>query len=702
VAGLVTWPALPHAADSLRDPGDPALFIWTLHWLAYAAFHDPAHLYAGPIFHGFPNPTTYTDTSLLPGILLAPAWLSDERVLFFNLLMWVTLALIGFTAYLLIRDLSGSEIGGVIGGLVCGVNSYTLAHLSHLNLLSAYWVPLALLALRRLFHPGPKGPSRWAALALGVTIIGQTLSTFYVLAYLLMAVVLYLGWQALVRRAVWRWPGAWRRRLAVQLLLAGLAAGATIVLVTAPYWETQRVMGFARTREENLTWSAQPLDYLSVSLHNRTYARLLPHDEAEPLFAGFAALLLAAGGVLGAIRHRRPDPAPTEGSAPTDGATSPDREAGFYALLGLIGVVLTLGPVLAVGDLQIPMPYALLAQVPGASALRAPVRAMVLVNLSLGVFAGLGARGFFAAVAYLTPLPPFPRREGGRVLPSSRRRGAGGEVAGRALRGLLLVSVGAVILIEQQVAPLALTPLPASAATIPAVYQWLAAHPDGGVLAEFPVGVGLRDPTVESTHMYYQTWHGHPLLGGYSGFRPPTYVEIFSALDADYSTFNAEQLGILQSLDVRYLLYHEANYKRAAWTQIQAALQKFPQVHEVGAFDSGTFGADHLYALDPRPAGVTLQVAVRPAAPAEDAGTVAVQITNPYPYPLLIRLRPTLDLALGDGRRLAVPTPLTQPPGTATFTATLAGPPLDEATPWTPLAPAVGYMAIGAFAPGAR
>src|SRR4051812_24783310 len=56
VAGLVTWPLLPHAADSLRDPGDPALFIWTLHWLAYAAFHDPAQIYAGPIFHGFPNP----------------------------------------------------------------------------------------------------------------------------------------------------------------------------------------------------------------------------------------------------------------------------------------------------------------------------------------------------------------------------------------------------------------------------------------------------------------------------------------------------------------------------------------------------------------------------------------------------------------------------------------------------------------------
>jgi hypothetical protein len=187
--------------------------------------------------------------------------------------------------------------------------------------------------------------------------------------------------------------------------------------------------------------------------------------------------------------------------------------------------------------------------------------------------------------------------------------------------------------------------------------------------------------------MYYQTWHGHPLLGGYSGFRPPTYIEIFSALDRDYSTFTAEQLGILQSLDVRYLLYHETNYKRAAWAQIQTALGQFPQIHKVGAFEAGPFGADHLYALDPRPAGARLQVKV---SPAPDGGAAVVQITNPYPYPLLTRLRPTLDLATPGGGRLAVETPLTLPTGSYTFP--VPGSPPDTFFRWAPLAPVPAYV----------
>ncbi len=443
----------------------------------------------------------------------------------------------------------------------------------------------------------------------------------------------------------------------------GLAAGLVLVAVTLPYWQTQQVMGFSRTLEDNLTWSAQPLDFLSVSLHNRTYARLLPQADPEPLFAGFTALLLAAGGMVVALRRRRTGPAAAQRA-----------EFGFYGLLLATGVVLALGPDIMIGAWTIPLPYRLLALLPGAGALRAPVRAMVLVNLALGVFAGLGAAHLLAL-----RLPGLP----------STARGAR-RAAGHALRGLLLGCLVTLILIEQQVAPLALAALPASAADQPAAYQWLAAHPDGGVLIEMPVGLGLRDPTVESTHMYYQTWHGHPLVGGYSGFRPPTYVEIYARLDAQYDSFTAERLGILQSLGVRYLLYHEANYKRSAWARVAAGLAAFPQVHEIGAFPVGADGPDHLYRLDPRPADAVIRVE---AAPGPTAGTATVVLTNTGAMPLLTRLRPTLDLALPDGRRLAVPAPLTLPPGSARFTVPLAGPALAAGTPLTPLAPAPDTLA---------
>jgi hypothetical protein len=653
VAALVTWPALPNAARALPDAGDPAESIWTLHWIAQALTGDPARLYAAPIFHGFPNALAYDDTSLLPGALLAPLWLAPNHLLFYNLLMWVTLAGLGFTAYLLFRAVTGSEAAGAAGGLVCMVNSYNLAHLSHLNVLSAYLLPLALLALHRLFHPGPRGPSGWAAAGLALAIIAQALSTFYILAYLLIAAAAYVGWQVAVRRAVWRWPAAWRRRMLGQLLLVGLAAGAALALVAAPYLQTQQMLGFARTGAENQAWAAGALDYLSVSLHNRAYARILPHNEVEPLFLGFTALALLLIGVagLGARRGRRD----ALGRAVAG-------EAPFYGALLLLALLLTLGPHVALGELRIPLPYAALAHLPGASALRAPVRAMALVNLCAGLFAGIGAATILRGAARLRLPGPA------RLLPA----------------GALALALTGAILAEQQVAPLALTPLPATEATIPAVYRRLAAQPDGGPLVEMPVGLGLRDATVESTRMYYQTWHGHPLLNGYSSFRPPTYVEMLTLLDTQYSEFTPEQLGLLQSLDVRYAVYHRADYKRSAWDRVAAGLARYPEVHAAGAFESGRHAPDHLFTVDPRPPEARLRLTLAGVAGAQ----ATVRITNPYRYPLLARLRPTLDLRTADGALLSVSTPLLIPPGSQTFAAVVSGPALRPGVALRPLAPA--------------
>jgi hypothetical protein len=64
-----------------------------------------------------------------------------------------------------------------------------------------------------------------------------------------------------------------------------------------------------------------------------------------------------------------------------------------------------------------------------------------------------------------------------------------------------------------------------------------------------------------------------------------------------------------------------------------------------------------------------------------------VHITNPYTYPLLSRLRPTLDLSTPDGRRVAVPTPLLLAPGAHSFSVALAGPPLVQPADLRPVAP---------------
>jgi hypothetical protein len=697
VVAVATWPSTLRVANSLPDAGDPAENVWTLHWIASAATNNPAQLYAAPIFHGFPNALAYDDTSLGPGLLLAPLWLSSQYLLFYNLLMWASLALLGFTAYLLVRDLTGSTLAGLVGGLVCTINSYNLAHLSHLNVLSAYLLPVGLLALRRLFHPGETGP-RWSATLVALlATVGQLLSSFYIFAYMMLALGGYLIWQGAVSRAVWRWPTKWLRRLAAQLAALGLAIAVAAWLVVAPYVAVQQVMGFARTEADTRVWSAQPIDYLSVSPHNRTYARLLPHNDSEPLFAGFGTLSLAGLGLLGVVMVRRrrvtpaspaspaaplasassaPDPARTR-SDPSSGAAGGDLP--FYALLLVVGILFTLGPTLEIGTLKIPLPYRLLAGLPGGAALRAPVRAMTLVNLSLGLFAGLGALRLRTLMA--------------NVWLAMRATSGGGALTARPIRHvawtLFLASIMALVLGEQWIAPIGLVTMPAGSQEIPAAYRWLAGHPDGGVLVEMPASLGLSDPTVDSTHMYYQTWHGHPLVNGYSSFRPPTYEEIVAKLDGQHNSFQAEQLGILQSLGVRYVLFHAANYKERAWTKIEHDLRQLPQVHEIGAFPSGTFGDDHLYWIEPLPPGAGLRLYMGPSP--TNPSALVVQVTNPYMYPLLSRLRPTLDLEGPDGQSLSIATPLALPGGISTFRVPYEG---DQSTDWTPQQPVPRYLVM--------
>jgi hypothetical protein len=253
----------------------------------------------------------------------------------------------------------------------------------------------------------------------------------------------------------------------------------------------------------------------------------------------------------------------------------------------------------------------------------------------------------------------------------------------------LLAGIITLVLGEQWVAPITLVTMPASPTEIPAAYRWLTSHPDGGVLVEMPASAGLRDPTVDSTHMYYQTWHGHPLVNGYSSFRPPTYGEIVTKLDGHYNGFQAEQVGILQSLGVRYILFHSASYKTRAWRKIEHDLRQFPQVHVIGAFPSGAFGDDHLYWIEPLPPGTGLHLYMTSSL--TNPSVLVVRITNSYTYPLLSRLRPTLDLAGPDGQSLSIATPLTAPAGTSTFRVPYEG---ALSTLWMPQPPAPSYLIV--------
>jgi hypothetical protein len=464
-------------------------------------------------------------------------------------------------------------------------------------------------------------------------------------------------------------------------------------VLSAPYRDVQRQFGFYRSAAEQTTWAAHPGDFLGVSPRNRTYAGLLPTVWPEPLFPGFVVLGLGAVGLgrAGAALRRRARPAPSPPGAQF--STAGPSALGFYAGLAGLGVILSLGPTLDWGAIQVPLPYQVLSSVPGFSGLRSPVRLVVLAALGWGVLAGWGWRGVLAGV--IRRLGPVP-----------------------AARARLLAAPATVLLLgvlswEQWTVLTPTTPLPGRG-VVPPAYGWLADHPDGGVLAEFPAIAGLRDPTRTTTRMYYQGSHGHPLLNGYSSFIPPTYSEIVHQLDQDVAV-TPQDIGVLQSMDVRYVLFNRPAYKKAHWQRIMRDMTGYPEARLIAQYGD-EFHGDALYRLAPLPAAARLRLsgALPPRLPPGATVPLTVTISNSYRYALLTRLQPRLALEAAwvrtTGPDVAPPAawplrgevdlPLVLPPGTQTFTTGLPAPAAGRWTLYLRLvAPAPAYPPFAPLLP---
>ena len=71
--------------------------------------------------------------------------------------------------------------------------------------------------------------------------------------------------------------------------------------------------------------------------------------------------------------------------------------------------------------------------------------------------------------------------------------------------------------------------------------------------------------------MYYSTFHWQNLLNGYSGFFPPTYVELIAAM-AEFP--DDRSLAALRERGTRYALVHGELLEPADYQRIIAAVDR--------------------------------------------------------------------------------------------------------------------------------
>jgi len=216
---------------------------------------------------------------------------------------------------------------------------------------------------------------------------------------------------------------------------------------------------------------------------------------------------------------------------------------------------------------------------PGFKGLRVPAR---LIGVLLVILALLAAYG----VSWLQEMRHRWAAE--RCHPERSEGSPFTTLPLRAIRTIaiqcVLILLPLAILLEAVPAYLPVTRVPTGNA-IPAVYQWLATHGDQQPIVELPMAhldenFSTRD---EAWYDYYAIYHSHPIMNGWSGYRPPLTTYIAGVL---LNFPSADSLAILKRYAIRYVVLHLQLYKPAAAAALLPEAMANPGLQLVAVFNS--------------------------------------------------------------------------------------------------------------------
>ena len=483
LALLVTYPAIAQFGTNV--PGDLLADrdqnLWNLWWVREAIGQATNPYHTGMLYYPYGVDLYYHTLGLPLGLIgLLPQLLFGLPAAY-NTVLLAAFTLSGYGAFRLsLRFVSPGEgwtlpawaVGflAFVGGVVFAFTPYTLDALKgQLEVLSLQWMPFYAEAWVRAWRTGRL---RYGVLS-GVFFALAALSSLYYAAYLVifsLAYGAYQLWAARARRATKEGRG-------LRAVLPPLVVAPVVALVLA----LPLLVGLVRDRDnprlaveagvehrlahsaDLLSFVAPPHDHLLIGWEASDRPGVNEPPIHDYLSLGYAALALSVlGGVVGWRSAR----------------------GKFWVGLGLLALVLSMGPQLQVGRALtgVPLPFRLLELLPGAEAIAKPERLVVLARLCMGVLAAWGGGWLLSRLAR-------PR------------------VAGARRTVAVCAAVLALLLVELPIHPRYVEPL-----DVPGGFRTLAGE-GGGALMELPFAT--QQSEVGGERMLYQTAHGHPIMGGY-------------------------------------------------------------------------------------------------------------------------------------------------------------------------------------------
>ncbi len=517
--------------------GDPALNAWILAADVHSILTDPINLFNTNIFY----PQTHNNLAFSENLIgdMPIAFpiiaLTGNVVLAYNTIFILSFILTGLGVFLLTDHYLNNKYSAFLAGFAFTFCAFRFAHLGHLQLLTAQWMPFSILYFDLFMHK-----SSYKNLFLAyIFYVLQVLSCWYYAFYLSFSLGLYIIYKLLINNFIRK--KLLDRTFQIKTFFLSILIIATILPFAIPYFQVADEYDASRPLAQVNMYSGDISDYLLAPPSNAFYGKMHPSsvDSREwlewpehSLYPGGLVIFLSLFGILCLRKSNNFYYLGFNGSSIQN----------FYLILGILAFVLSLGTIFKYfgNTLNIYMPYNFFYEYfPGFKSMRAPVRWGVIVTFSLSILAGYGFNKLIKNKSSIQQL-------------------------------IIFLFCLTVIFIESIYIPLSfgITPL---GQDVPPVYEWLSNQTDDFVIVELPMvyvdkilsGIDLYNNT---KYMYYSTYHWKTLVNGYSGYYTKYHIELISIL----KTFPShESISLLENLGVKYVILHKKEIDRLAWSRIQ-------------------------------------------------------------------------------------------------------------------------------------
>jgi hypothetical protein len=385
---LFTWPLVLHFDRAVLGTRvamqDHGLYVWHMWWIGYAVEHGISPFENPMVYYPDTVPFYIQALSIASGLLAAPALWAAGPWAAYNFAALASFVLAGALTYALLRYLGVRAWLAFLGGLLFAFAPFHVTKYAdgHLDLAQTQWLPLYVLCLLWAYAR----PGSWrSVLAAALVAALIVLTNLYWALFSALFTGLFFA-ERLVRAPT--------RAALLRALWLPFAIAIALALLILPYWigmfSTLHLGGRPGLEESTRLYSADLLDFFTPNLNHPHWGDLAlawggrwhPFSHGGNVGLGFVLLasLVAATVLLLRDRSRRP----TASAAP---ALDTSR---WLILCGCL-LIICLGPELKVAGLRtgIPLPYALIENLPGLSLARKPNHAIIYALLCATIMAAL-------------------------------------------------------------------------------------------------------------------------------------------------------------------------------------------------------------------------------------------------------------------------------------------------------------------------